>query len=265
MDPYHLKYLKYKNKYVTYKNKYFKIQKGGKNTLEQDIATYTILSVDDELSKLILTQLIIIRNSNDISKLLELKNEIEDVVVLEHYNEKMSELVTQPSVVHRVVNGPAEEPSYTPTPSYTPERNITDISIPVRMQTTQSQFYMPPIAEAYRIARGQKVPQAILNASGIILKLINKTTQQKLINEDQYNLMVVSIVKYLKIPGKLDILTKQFVADTCPSTEKSGHIDAKNQEELLGAVTVPVLDKTLFGGDVTAQILLEYAISTHYV
>ena len=74
MDPYHLKYLKYKNKYVTYKNKYFKIQKGGKNTLEQDIATYTILSVDDELSKLILTQLIIIRNSNDISKLLELKN-----------------------------------------------------------------------------------------------------------------------------------------------------------------------------------------------
>jgi len=148
------------------------------------------------------------------------------------------------------------------TSSYNPERYITSIKIPIDKPHTQSVFYMPPIAEAFYIAKGVSVPQVILNAGGIILGLgLKNNPTHKLINKNQYNLMIEAIVQYLKQANNLFKLENQFMMDRYPSKD-SGHISGKDQEILLNNIIIPGIQ--MFGGSVNAQIFLESAITQQY-
>ena len=369
MDPYYLKYLKYKNKYLKSKKELLlKIQQGGANTIDDDIADYGWFIENDysEDSFNILTQLNTIKKSKNIKELQQNIGHILNDFVAVHYNDKIRELggslqdqhpeefqeypeefpdllaippwgeespqlltrtsqdqqpswdvslhestddrqwwdqsthpeppasvrlpaarigvrgpaeeppsSVRPPAARIGVRGPAEEPpasvrppaaSVRPPaeePSYTPVRVIDHIQLPLTMPSTQSIFYMPPIAEAYYIAKRMQVPPNILNASGIILKLKNKTTKEQMVSEEQYNQMVQSIVEYLRQGKNLDNLQFQFDNDLHPSKHNSGHIDGPEQEKLLKEAIIPSIK--MFGASVDAQFLLEIAIQTHYI
>jgi len=64
------------------------------------------------------------------------------------------------------------------------------------MLETQSVSYMPLISEAYYIARGQVVPQFILNQSAMVTGLPE-------ISIARYNNMVQALVNYLQLDVNL--------------------------------------------------------------
>lgn len=136
-------------------------------------------------------------------------------------------------------------------PTYNPRRNISSNLPPASMPRTQSVFYMPIITEAYYRARDLAVPQHILDISGRVINL-----RQSLINQNTYNLMVEALTAYLREGENLVKLEYNYRNDTQPNVGNEGHINGREQEDLLAIVNL---------GGMSLQLLLEQAIQMHYL
>ena len=136
-------------------------------------------------------------------------------------------------------------------PTYNPRRNISSNLPPASMPGTQSVFYMPIITEAYYRAKGLAVPQHILDISGRVINL-----RQSLINQNTYNLMIEALTAYLRAGDNLVKLEYNYRNDRQPNVENEGHIDGREQEDLLAIVNL---------GGMSLQLLLEQAIQMHYL
>ena len=264
---YYNKYLKYKNKYLDLKVK----QSGGSQTqapatLDENIANYTEMAQLNNAANEILNLLTAIRECNNITNLTMLAARSEDDDVRRHIQEKINRLEVEGQSTCNTVNengntvnlNQSANPNPNPNPnvnvgqesSYNPNRNSNGVVLPAQMPGTQSGFYMPLISEAYYIASGQAVPQFILNLSGRVTGLPG-------ISVARYNNMVQSLVNYLQIDGNLARLQAQYAepGETQPSDNNDGHISGPNQDALLGAVYL---------GEMSLQLILEYAIGLHY-
>lgn len=262
------KYKIYKNKYLTLKSKIIN-QSGGvdpNETLETNIQNYTAMLQFDEdgLISENLNILIAIRNCNNMDNLSMLavnsNNDAIKYLIQQKINTLNSdgdcntigpngEIINLDATAHvGHVSSTGQSNSSTSVSTYQPERNSDGVVIPQQMPGTQSAFYMPLISEAYYIARGQAVPQYILNQSAIVTGLPG-------ISIERYNNMVQVLVNYLQIDGNLVRLQAQYQADRSPSDNNVGHISGNNQENLLGAVNL---------GDMSLQLILEQAIGLHY-
>lgn len=263
----------FKNKYYIYKNKYLALkskiinQFGGvdqNETLETNIQNYTDLLPFDESLRENLNILIAIRDCNNSYNLSILaansNNDAIRYLIQQKINTLNSdgdcntiaptgEIINLDATAHvGHVSSSGQSNSSTSVSSYQPERNSDGVVIPQQMPGTQSVFYMPLISEAYYIARGQAVPQFILNQSAMVTGLPG-------ISIARYNNMVQALVNYLQIDGNLARLQAQYEADRSPSDNNVGHITGNNQETLLGAVNL---------GGMSLQLILEQAIGLHY-
>jgi len=263
----------FKNKYYIYKNKYLALkskiinQFGGvdqNETLETNIQNYTDLLPFDESLRENLNILIAIRDCNNSYNLSILaansNNDAIRYLIQQKINTLNSdgdcntiaptgEIINLDATAHvGHVSSSGQSNSSTSVSSYQPERNSEGVVIPQQMPGTQSVFYMPLISEAYYIARGQAVPQFILNQSAMVTGLPG-------ISIARYNNMVQALVNYLQIDGNLARLQAQYEADRSPSDNNVGHITGNNQETLLGAVNL---------GGMSLQLILEQAIGLYY-
>ena len=232
----------YRIKYIKYKLKYIKLrQQLGGNTIDEDIATYTVLGNDDGLRKL--EQ---IKESSDVGIITSLTDD-NDALIVGHARIKLFELGVAPHVVAPQVVAP----QVVAPPAYNPPRNIIGIRPPDVIPATQSQFYMPLISEAYYLAREQPVPQQILDAGCGVINLGD------IISPATYNRMVTTLADHLRQNGNIDLLTQDYVLDNrhFPTDHSVGHIDGEAQVELL--------ERPIFEG-LPLVIKLERAIQDHY-
>ena len=225
----------YRIKYIKYKLKYIKLrQQLGGNTIDEDIATYTVLGNDDGLRKLVK-----IKESSDVDIIRSLTDD-DDSLIAEHARIKLFELGVAPPVV---------APPVVAQPAYNPSRNPGINRAPPTMPDTQSPFYMPLISEAYYLARGLQVPQSILDAGCGVINL-NSGISQVI-----YNRMVTALVDHLRQNDNIGLLTIEYNRDAPPTDHSAGHIDGPAQVELL--------ERPIFEG-LPLVIKLETAIQTHY-
>jgi hypothetical protein len=135
--------------------------------------------------------------------------------------------------------------------TYNSIRNISSNLPPDLMPRTQSGFYMPIITEAYYRAKGLAVPQHILNISGRVINL-----RQNVINQNTYNKMVEALTAYLREGDNLVKLEYNYRNDKQPNVNNEGHINAREQEDLLAVVNI---------GGMSLHLLLDHAIQMHYL
>jgi hypothetical protein len=225
----------YRIKYIKYKLKYIKLrQQLGGNTIDEDIATYTVLGNDDGLRKL--EQ---IKESSDVDIITSLTYD-NDSLIVGHARIKLFELSVAPQVV---------APQVVAQPAYNPLRNIIGIRPPDVIPAAQSQFYMPLISEAYYLARMLQVPQLILNEGGRVINL-NRGISQVI-----YNRMVTALANHLRRNDNIGLLTIKYNNDTHPTDHSVGHIDGDSQEALL---------KRVMFENMTLALRLEFAIGQYY-
>jgi len=246
MDNYFNKYLKYKKKYLALKSNQF----GAVDpniTLENNIQNYTNLLPFDESLRENLNILIAIRDCNNRDNLSMLavnsNNDAIRLLIQQKINTLNSDgdcntIATNGEIINldataqvSNVSSTGQSNSSTSVSSYQPERISDGVVIPQQIPETMSSFYMPLISEAYYIARGEAVPQHILNQSAMVTGLPQ-------ISIARYNNMVQVLVNYLQIDGNLAVLHGQYQADTFPSDNNVGHISAENQESLLDSVNI---------------------------
>ena len=104
------------------------------------------------------------------------------------------------------------------------------------IQPTQSYYYMPIITEAYYVAKGEVVPQEILNMSGRITRLPKNGFID--VVDFNYDSIIEAVVNYLLIDGKLTDLEQHYSLDTKPTANNVGHISGNKQEEILNGSNV---------------------------
>ena len=230
----------YRIKYIKYKLKYIKLrQQLGGNTIDEDIATYTVLGNDDGLRKL--EQ---IKESSDVDIITSLTYD-NDSLIVGHARIKLFELGVAPQLVAPQIVAP----QVVAQPAYNPLRNIIGIRPPDVIPDAQSQFYMPLISEAYYLARMLQVPQLILNEGGRVINL-NRGISQVI-----YNRMVTALTNHLRRNDNIGLLTIKYNNDTHPTDHSVGHIDGDSQEALLKRVTFE---------NMTLALRLEFAIGQYY-